>query len=487
MPKRSPWLVFAILCTTFFMLLLDFSIVTVALPAIGRALHANAERVQWVISAYAIVFAGFLLFAGRCADAYGRRRAFFTGLAIFTGASFVAGIAQDASLLIFMRALQGLGAAIVNPAALAIAMGLFAEPAQRSRAIGMWGIAGSIGIVVGMFLGGVLVAFLGWRSVFFVNVPVGIAILILGAVMLPRETRREEQRRLDGWGAVLLTAALLLLTYTIVRAPADGFTSDETLLRIVLDVVLFAGYVMAERRAPDPLIPARIFGIEDFTPAIALSVVQAAAYGSIYVYASLYFQEAAHFTALETGIAFIPATLVMAGISGPLSVPFAKRFGSRAVAIFGSMFMVGGSVALLALSRPEIPAAYGVLPATIVAGFGCMFTYEISMIAGLANVPEGDDALASAAISTAAQIGLSLGVALAAAFAIAFAAVHYAFWSALIFSTLSLFSSAAIRGRAPASQRHFHFGKLVWRVRVPSVLHAVETARYVPESGSRQV
>jgi MFS family permease len=221
----------------------------------------------------------------------------------------------------------------------------------------------------------------------------------------------------------------------------------------------------------------RIFAIEDFTPSIALSIVQAAAYGSIYVYASAYFQDVAHLSPLATGIAFIPATLVMAGISGPLSAPLARRFGPRAVAIFGAIFMVGGSYLLLALSRPDIPALYGILPATIVGGFGCMFTYEISMIAGLANVPEKDDALASAAISTAAQIGLSLGVAVAAAFAIALGSVHFAFWSALIFSMLSLISSAAIRGRAPVVQRHFHFGKLVFAHRgAPAPEPAAATA-----------
>jgi EmrB/QacA subfamily drug resistance transporter len=433
------------------MLLLDFSIVSVALPAIAHGLHAGAEQAQWLISAYAIVFAGFLLFAGRCADVYGRRRAFFIGLAIFTVASFVAGVAQNTTLLVFMRAVQGLGAAVVNPAALAIAMSLFAEPAERSRAIGMWGIAGSIGIVVGMFLGGVLVAFLGWRSVFFVNVPVGAIILLLGAVLLPRDTVGEA-RSLDPWGAILLTAALLLLTYTIVRAPVDGFTSQETALRTVLAVVLFVGYLVAERRAFDPLVPMRIFAIENFAPSIVLSIVQAAAYGSIYVYSSAYFQDVAHLSPLATGLAFIPSTLVMAAVSGPLSAPLARRFGPGPVAIFGAVFMIGGSYLLLASS---------ILAGTIVGGFGCMFTYEISMIAGLANVPERDDALASAAISTAAQIGLSLGVAVAAAFAIAFGAVHYAFWSALVFSALSFISALAIRGRAPVVRRHFHFGKLM--------------------------
>jgi len=453
------------------MLLLDFSIVSVALPAIAKGLHATPEEAQWLISAYAIVFAGFLLFAGRCADVYGRRRAFFTGLMIFTAASFVAGIAQNSTLLILMRAIQGLGAAIVNPAALAIAMSLFEEPAQRSRAIGMWGIAGSIGIVVGMFLGGVLVAFLGWRSVFFVNVPVGVLILILSMTLVPGDAARDEHRTLDGWGAVLLTAALLLLTYTIVRAPADGFTSSETALRAVLVIVLFAGYEVAERRATDPLVPVRIFAIEDFTPSIALALVQAAAYGSVYVYASAYFQDVAHLSPLATGLAFIPSTLVMAGVSGPLSAPLARRFGPRAVAVFGAIFMMVGSYLLIALSRPQIPALYGILPATVIAGFGCMFTYEISMIAGLSNVQQSDDALASAAISTAAQIGLSLGVAVAAAFAIALGAVHYAFWSALIFSVLSFVAAAAIRGRAPVGHRHFHFGKLVFANRAATLTY----------------
>lgn len=461
--QRRVSVIFIILCATFFMLLLDFSIVTVALPAIASGLRESAEQAQWLITAYAIVFAGFLLFAGRCADVYGRRRAFFAGLAIFTLSSLVAGLTQNATLLILMRAIQGLGAAIVNPAALAIAMSLFPDSAQRSRAIGTWGIVGSIGIVVGMFLGGVLVAFLGWRSVFFVNVPFGVLIFILGFALVPRDAEHDCYRSLDAWGAVLLTAALLLLTFTIVRAPVDGFTSNETLMRAVLIVVLFAGYVFAERRAADPLVPGHIFAIEDFTPAIALSIMQAGAYGAIYVYASAYFQDVAHLSPLSTGIAFIPATLVMACVSGPLSSPLARRFGSRAIAIFGAIFMIAGSYLLLTFSRPGVAALAGVLPATIIGGFGCMFTYEISMMAGLANVSEEDDALASAAISTSAQIGLSLGVAVAAAFSIALGGVHYAFWSALIFSVLTLGAGIAIRGQASVGIRHFHFGKLVKR------------------------
>jgi predicted MFS family arabinose efflux permease len=366
-----------------------------------------------------------------------------------------------------MRAVQGLGAAVVNPAALAIAMSLFAQPAQRTRAIGLWGIAGSIGIVVGMFLGGVLVAFLGWRSVFFVNVPVGVIILVLGAVLVPRDTP-QQARNLDAWGAVLLTAALLLLTYTIVRAPIDGFTSQDTAIRCVLVIVLFVAYILAERRSGDPLVPAHIFSVPDFTPAILLSVMQAAAYGSIYVYSSAYFQDVAHLSALDTGLAFIPSTLVMSAVSGPLSAPLARRFGPGPVAVFGAIFMVGGSYLLLSLSAPSVPAVYGILAATVVGGFGCMFTYEISMIAGLANVAEADDALASAAISTSAQIGLSLGVAIAAAFAIAFGSVHFAFWSSLIFSVLSLISGLAIRSRAPQARRHFHFGKLMLAHRASS-------------------
>jgi EmrB/QacA subfamily drug resistance transporter len=460
-----PWIVFAILCTTFFMLLLDFSIVSVALPAIGKGLAAGPERTQWLISAYSIVFAGFLLFAGRCADVYGRRAAFFAGLAIFTIASLVAGLAQNAELLVVMRAVQGLGAAIVNPAALAIAMGSFADRAERSRAIGLWGIAGSAGIVVGMFLGGALVALFGWRSVFFVNVPVGVLIFLLAAALLPREARAPGTRGLDARGALLLTAALLLLTYAIVQAPSDGFLSRDSIVRFVLAAVLFAGYIMSERRSDDPLIPAHILRIEDFTPSAVLSLVQAAAYGSVYVYASAYFQDVAHLSPLATGIAFIPATLVMACVSGPLSAPLARRFGARAISVFGAIFMIGGSYLLLALSRPGIPPLSGVLPATILAGFGCMFTYEISMIAGLASVEDEDEALASAAISTASQIGLSLGVAAAAAFAIAFGAVHFAFWSSIIFSVLSLGASLAIRGGSRTSVRHFHFGKLVFRGR----------------------
>lgn len=455
------------------MLLLDFSIVSIALPEIQSGMHIGAAPAQWLISAYAIIFAGFLLLFGRLADIVGRRRIFAAGLALFTAASFVAGIAQNAELLILMRALQGLGAAAVNPAALGIVTAIFTGE-RRSRAIGLWGVAGSSGIVIGMLLGGIIVAFLGWRWVFFVNVPFGVLVLALTPALVPADRFDRVRPKLDAWGALTLTAALLLVTFAIVRAPGDG--TAATILRLAGVVVLAIAYWLIERRVAQPLVPARLFFVPDFTPAMALSVVQAAAYAGIYVYVSEYLQRAAHLSALATGLFYIPATLVMTCISGPSSAPLTNRLGARSIAVFGAIFMCAGCLLMIRTAVPGIPVATGLLPALVIASFGCMYTYEISMIAALAKVSEDDESLASAAVSMAAQMGLSLGVAVAAAFEMQrTAALHAAgltpqaalagglnaaFWSPLLFSVLSLIASVTLRGTAGAVRRHFRFGKL---------------------------
>jgi len=448
-PVSRPWIAFALLSFAFFMVVLDYSIVSIALPAMQSELHATPAVVQWVLSAYLMVFAGFLMLSGSFADLLGRRRFFLAGIVLFGLASLAGSMAHDAATLIAMRALQGLGAAMCNPSGLAIATTLFAAGPQRNRAVGMWATVGSAGVVAGMLVGGVLVGFLGWRSVLWVNVPVCALLVALVPVFVPRDAAPPDKPKLDVAGAALLTATLLLMTYTIVRAPDAGLASRETIVCALATVVLFVGFVAIERCVAAPLVPVRLFRYADFTGGGLMGLVQAAAYSGVSLYASIYWQQVAHLSSLATGLAFLPCGLLMTVVIGPTAAPLAQRVGARALSIAGSIAMIAGlALALWFTTMP--PAWWLMLVVTLVATAGCMETFEMSMVAGLAHVDEKDEGAACGAISTMSQIGMGLGVAVAAALAMnkpIADGVHDAFWSPAIFSVLTLVVSiAAIAG-----------------------------------------
>src|SRR3989440_4648205 len=264
------WRVLAVVATAFFMTILDVSIVNVALPSIGRDLNFSQANLQWVITAYAIAFGGFLLLGGRAADLLGRRRVFIVGVALFTLASLVCGLAQNEAMLITSRAVQGLGGAIISPAALSIVMTSFEEGADRNKALGIWGALGGSGAAVGVLAGGVLTKYLGWEWIFFVNVPVGAVVLAL-TPRIVRESRGDTvARRYDARGAVLVSGGLALLVYTISRAPDVGWATARTILLLIASVALLVGFLVNERRAPDPLMPFHIFRVRTVTGANAV-------------------------------------------------------------------------------------------------------------------------------------------------------------------------------------------------------------------------
>src|SRR5256884_3528660 len=255
------WRILAVVATAFFMTILDVSIVNVALPSIGRDLNFSQANLQWVITAYAISFGGFLLLGGRAADLLGRRRVFIVGVALFTLASLVCGLAQNEAMLITSRAVQGLGGAIISPAALSIVMTSFEEGAERNKALGIWGALGGSGAAVGVLAGGVVTKYLGWQWIFFVNVPVGALVLAL-TPRIVRESRREGvERNYAAPGAVLVSGGLALLVYTISRAPDVGWATARTILLLVASGGLLVGFFVNERRAPDPLMPFPIFRV----------------------------------------------------------------------------------------------------------------------------------------------------------------------------------------------------------------------------------
>lgn len=411
--ERRIWIAFGLLSATFFMLLVDFSIVSIALPSIETELHMPAAQGQWVISTYAIVLAGFLMLTGRCADLYGRRRFFVAGLILFTAASFAGAFARDGTTLIAMRALQGLGAALVNPAALAIVLSMFPPGPQRSRAIALWGTIGSMGVAAGMLLGGVLVQYLGWRSVLFVNVPVAIAILTIASVYVPRDRGDASSAKLDVTGAVLLTAALVMFVYTIELIPNDGFTSAATLLRVLVTAVLAVAFLLVERRAPEPILPPRLFRYPDLLSGAAVVMLQPMSYVGVLVFGSVYAQRLSGYDALMAGLAFLPSSLLVSVVAAPLTMPIARAIGVRAMGLVTCIVMIAGESILLFM-QPHSSYWLSLFPATCIGGFGGMLAYQSGMIAGLAHVDDVDEGSASAALSFALQIGIGFGVAFGA-------------------------------------------------------------------------
>jgi len=464
------------------MLLVDFSIVSIALPSMESELHMTASQGQWIVSTYAIFLAGFLMLTGRCADLYGRYRFFVAGLSIFTAASFVGGLAQSGPELIAMRALQGLGAAIVNPAALAIVLSMFPAGPQRSRAVALWGTIGSMGVAAGILFGGVLVQFLGWRSVLYVNVPIAIVVLLASARLVPRDGVRAKGARLDVAGAVLLTAALVTLVSTIEAIPASGPLAAATLIGLALTAAFFGAFALVERRSAEPILPARIFAYPDLLSGAAVAMLQPMSYAGVMVFGSVYLQRVSGYDPLMAGLAFLPSTLVCSFVAAPLTIPFARAFGVRAMGAISSLVMIAGE-AILLFMQPGSSYWTSILPATCIGVFGGMLAYQSGMIAGLAHVADDDEGSASAALSFALQLGIGFGVALGAAaqqlqsnrlsaagaapLAALAGGLHAAFWVAVVAGAACLAAVlAGVRHAATAQiplRPHWPVGKMVHR------------------------
>ena len=434
------------------MLLLDFSIVNVALPAMESGLGMPQSQAQWVISTYAIALAGFLMLAGRCSDLYNRRTIFMFGLALFTASSFVGGLAPNPLVLIVMRAIQGFGAAIVTPSAMAILMEIYSQEEERQRVLGMWNTIGSAGLAAGVLVGGVLTQFFGWRSVFFVNVPVGIAILILTPLIIPKETRARSTQPLDITGAILLTAGLVLFVFAI-ESIADRSIDWDTWAELAAACAFFVFFVAVERRAKAPLVPARLFQYDNMIAGNLDVALQAAAYVSAFIFASIFLQRENSWSPLATGLAFLPSSLAITLVAGPLSAPLIKRIGPRSLGTIGGVCMLAGALMLIAM-RPQQSFIATLLPATILIGLGGMFTYQVGFIGGLAKVSSEEQGVGSGLMNTSLQTGISIGVAIAAALSTAYG-LKWAFIVSACFAALTLLTCAiGIKPTAVAPKRH---------------------------------
>src|SRR3954471_11638140 len=405
------WRVLAVVATAFFMTILDVSIVNVALPSIGRDLNFSQANLQWVITAYAIAFGGFLLLGGRAADLLGRRRVFIAGVALFTVASLVCGLAQSEGMLIASRAVQGLGGAIISPAALSIVMTSFDEGPERNKALGVWGALGGSGAAVGVLAGGILTEYLSWRWIFFVNVPVGVIVLLLTRRIVPESRRDDTGRRYDAVGAVLLSAGLALLVYAISQAPNVGWATARTILLLILSGALLVGFVVNERRHHDPLLPFHIFRVRTVAGANAVGALLGAVIFANFFLLTLYVQNVLGYSALKTGFTFV-ATAGTAVVAAGIAQALTTKFGPKPIIAIGLALLTG---AMIWYSQIPVHGSFvsHLLPGYLMVGVGIAFAFVPVSIAALAGVAEREAGLASGLINTSQQIGGAVGTAVA--------------------------------------------------------------------------
>ena len=397
-----------LLCAVQFMVVLDVAIVNVALPSIKIDLGFSQEDLQWVISAYALVFGGFLLLGGRAADMLGRRRLFLGGIVLFTAASLLAGLAWSDSSLIGARTIQGLGAALITPAALSILSTTFAEGRERNIALGAWGAVGGFGAVAGVLLGGVLTDALSWEWIFFVNVPVGVAGFALAPVLLKESTDARVQR-FDLPGAVLVTGGLSSLVYAITRAGQDGWLAPETLSVFAISLALLAAFVGWELRHPEPLMRFGILQIRTVSGANVAGFILGTALFSMFLMLTLYMQQVLGYSAMKSGLAYLAVAgtaIVWSGVASQL----VTRLGVKPVLLVGMSTLTAG---LLYFTRVSVGGSYlgDLLPGFLLIGVGIGFSFVPISIAALAGIKPAEAGLASGLINTSQQIGGALGIA----------------------------------------------------------------------------
>jgi EmrB/QacA subfamily drug resistance transporter len=413
---RNKWLALALLATVQFMVVLDIAIVNVALPSIQVDLGFSQENLQWVISAYALFFGGFLLLGGRAADLMGRRRVFLAGIVVFTLASLLAGLAWSEASLIGARALQGLGAAIISPAALSILMTTFAEGRERNTALGVWGAVGAFGAVAGVLLGGILTDVLSWEWVFFVNVPVGVLAFVLTPVLLG-ESRDAQARRFDIPGAVLVTSGLVVLVYAITQANDFGWASIETIGLFAAAAALLAAFVGWEARAEQPLMPFSIFRLQTLVGANVAGVILGTVVFAMFLMLTLYMQQVLTYSPLRTGVGYL-AVAATAIVWSAVAAQLSTRIGVKPVLVAGMAALTAG---LVYFTQVDVGGSYvgDLLPGFLLISVGLGFSFVPISIAALAGVQAPEAGLASGLINTSQQVGGALGIAALSAIATA--------------------------------------------------------------------
>jgi len=413
---RGRWLAFAVLCLGNLMIVLDVTVVNVALPSIKAKLGFAENDLVWVVNAYLLTFGGFLLLGGRLGDLYGRRRLFLIGIVLFTLASLACGLSPTPVSLIAARAVQGVGGAVVSAVALSLMSVLFPEGPLRVRAMAFFGFVMASGGSIGVLLGGVLTGALNWRWVFLVNLPVGLAVVLLSLRLVPGGRGEDGDRRLDVAGAVTITAALLLAVYALVGAGTAGWASVQTLGLLAASVVLTIGFIVLETRVAAPLMPLTLFRIRNLAVANVVGVIWAASMFAWFFLSALYLQQVLGYGPMQVGLSFLAPNLIMAAFSLWLSAKTVERFGIRAPLAAGLLLTATG-LALFALAPVNGSFWLNVFPAMSLLGLGAGLADNPVLLAGLNDVEEKDSGLASGLLNTSFMMGGALGLAVLASLA----------------------------------------------------------------------
>jgi EmrB/QacA subfamily drug resistance transporter len=412
--ERSRWIALYVMCVGVLMIVLDATVVNVALPYIQRDLRFTQSSLAWVMNAYLIAFGGLLLLAGRLGDLLGRRRVFLVGLGVFTSASLVCGLAQSQEVLVAARFVQGVGGALTAAVVLGMIVTMFPQPADQAKAIGVYTFVASAGGSIGLLVGGVFTQAINWHWIFFVNVPIGVATAVLASRLLPADRPAGIAQGADVLGALLVTSSLMLGVYTIVEpAASEGWGATSTLLLGVLTLALLAAFLTREATARTPLVPLRMFRSRNVSAANAIQALTVAGMFGVFFLGSLYLHELLHYDALEIGLAFLPTTIVMGTLSLRYSQPLIMRFGARRALAPGLLLI---AIGLALFTRAPIHGSYvtAVLPTILLLGAGVGVAFPALMTLAMSGATESDAGLASGLVNTTMQVGGAIGLAVLA-------------------------------------------------------------------------
>jgi EmrB/QacA subfamily drug resistance transporter len=411
---RSRWIALYVLCVGMLMIVLDVTVVNVALPAIQDDLGFSQSSLAWVVNAYLIAFGGLLLLAGRLGDLVGRRRIFLSGVILFTAASLACGLARSAAVLVVARFVQGIGGAMTSAVILGMIVTMFPQPREQAKAIGVYAFVASAGGSVGLLAGGVLTQSISWHWIFFVNIPIGVATAVAARRLLDQDTGIGYREGADIPGAVLITAALMVGVFTIVKPAAEeGWTAGHTLVLGAVSAALLAGFVLREATARRPLVPLRIFRSRTLTGANLVQVFSVAGMFGMFFLGSLYLQKVLGYDALQIGLAFLPVTIVMGTLSIRYTERLTTRFGARTTMLPG-LLLIAASLVLLARAPVHGHYVTDVLPAMLLLGTGAGLAFPALMTVAMSGTAPEDAGLASGLVNTTAQVGGALGLAVLA-------------------------------------------------------------------------
>ncbi|MFI5446980.1 DHA2 family efflux MFS transporter permease subunit [Polaromonas sp. UC242_47] len=416
--SRKRWWALMVLCLGVLMIVLDTTIVNVALPSIKTDLSFTETSLVWVVNAYMLTFGGFLLLGGRLGDLYGQRRLFLAGLTLFTAASLACGVANSQAMLIIARAVQGLGGAVVSAISLSLIMNLFTEPAERAKAMGVYGFVCAGGGSIGVLLGGLLTDAFNWHWIFLVNLPIGALVFVLCLLLLPGGRGQASGARLDVWGAITVTSALMLAVYAVVNGNEAGWTSAQTLGLLAAAAVLLAVFLRIESRVSTPLVPLALFRLRNVATANIVGVLWAAAMFAWFFISALYMQLVLGYSAMQVGLGFLPANLIMAAFSLGLSAKIVMRFGIRMPLAVGLLL---AAVGLALFARAPVGGSFvvDVLPGMLLLGLGAGMAFNPVLLAAMSDVAPSESGIASGVVNTAFMMGGALGLAVLASLAAA--------------------------------------------------------------------